>query len=107
MPSTKKRPGRHRGHLRRNPGPVYSEAARRLWGILDDLDLETCEAAARVGVTDATVLRWLYGDKRADAAGQLACRREFGLEQELWFEDVPAKLARALPVSKSKAGAAA
>lgn len=108
MPSTKKQAGpKRRGQTRRKPGPFYSEAARRLWGVLDDLGLDTREAAARVGVTDATVLRWLYGDKRATHGSVFAVEREFGIEGELWHVDVPDKLARVLPVSKPRTGAAA
>lgn len=98
---------RRRGQHRRIPGPAYSEAARRLWHILDERGLDTAGAAERVRTTTVTVLRWLYGDRRADAAGQLACRQAFGLEPELWFRDVPSKYAKALPTPKAPAPAAA
>lgn len=94
--------GRHRGYRRRKPGPVYNEAARRLWAVLDRLGLDTIEAADKVGVTDSTVLRWLYGDKRADGERLIACQREFGLDPMLWFRDVSEEHAKALPVSKTK-----
>lgn len=96
---------RRRGQHRRAPGPFYSEAARRLWGVLDDLGLATNEAAARARVSGTTVLRWLYGERRADAAGQLVCHEEFGIEPKLWFVKPKGKLALELPQAKALAQA--
>jgi hypothetical protein len=99
--------GRHRGYRRRTPGPVYNEAARRLWAVLDRLGLDTVQAADLVGVTDSTVLRWLYGDKRAEGERLMACHREFGLDPLLWFRSVSEEHAKVLPSSKPKPSRAA
>ncbi len=69
------------------------------------MNLNTAVAATRLGVAAVTVLRWLYGDRRADAAGQLACKRAFGIESELWFEKPKGKSAVALPIAGMRAAA--
>lgn len=98
---------KRRGYIRREPGPFYSEAARRLWAAVDASGLNTDENAARLGIAKATLMRWLYGDRRADTLGQLACKREFGIEHELWIQAPAADHALELPVSKAAAPAAA
>lgn len=98
-PTPRRRKGR--GYIRRTPGPVYSEAARRLWAAIDASGLSTTESAARLGIRKPTLMRWLYGDRRADSLGQLACKREFGIEHELWHQATAADHALQLPESKA------
>lgn len=96
-------PTHRRYRHRRTPGPAYSEAARLLWAKLDKLDLTTAEAAEMVGVSRVTMNRWLCGDRQADAAGQLACRELFGIEQRLWFVKPRGRHALLLPHAKAAA----
>jgi hypothetical protein len=107
-PKATRRPGQHR----RKPGPVYSEAARRLWLVAEKLivaedEEPTAEMAARVRVSGTTILRWLYGERRAYAAGQLACSKEWGINQELWFVKPKGKHAELLPLLPRRQSASA
>jgi hypothetical protein len=94
-------PGQHR----RAPGPAYSEGARRLWGALVQLGIDTAEAAARVRVTGTTVLRWLYGDRVPERAAAAAIQREFGIDPSLWDVKPVGKHADELPFMRAPTAA--
>lgn len=83
-------------------GPHFSEAARRLWRVVETTyESSQARAAKELDAQPAQLSRWLYGDALPGLTRALALKAAHGIGPELW--KIPPQKPFTLPAAREAA----